>query len=650
MTTSRTYTCIRCAAATAIHRRNTVPLTATPADAARRRRRGRRVASVLAALLVATLAPLVPASAAETISVSGRVTDEALAAISGVRVSIGPANGGLQRSALTAADGTFTITDVPTGPSALEVGDDWAADEDLWRTQTWDGTSGVEGWRTFDTGSSDLTGLTFRLRPTSGIVGRAVDENGAPLENIGWNVYDLDAATGQWVGRQYGPLLTGADGRMWFAANPGTTWKLCFSDTWYQPTDEGMGRWTPSVRHQDGCWNSAGKSGVTLANAGTTTFTDVGQRVTRTIVMPTAGKALTPGYPSVVGTTATGDTLTAYPGTWGPSGVTLRYQWVSYTDEGVRQVIAGATSRTFRTTSSLVGTSVSVEVTGTRSGYAPMTRSAGLGPIGAAAPSTSSPLTIAGTPAPGQTLTATDGTVSPAGSTAGYQWYVDGVPVHYGTTFAVTIAHRATTVEVRAYYYGPGAGSGTRLAQASVRVPGLAFTTVPPTITGTLVVGSTLTAKVGAWSPAPTRIAYQWYRSGTAITGATAATYRLTAADRGRTIKVRVTGSRAGYEPASRTSAATAAVKGVLTSVKPTIAGTPRVGATLTAQVGTWQPSGITFTYRWFRNGVAISGATAKSYTVKAADRGRKLHVRVTGTRTGYVSQSRTSAQTATVV
>ncbi|MBT0994906.1 carboxypeptidase regulatory-like domain-containing protein [Cellulomonas sp. DKR-3] len=634
-----------------------MPQTDSPDGTARSRHRSRHragrtavaLAGALAAVLVATLAPAVPAGAATTITVSGRVTDTASQAVAGVRVAIGPANGGQQHSALTAADGTFAITGVPAGPSALQVDDDWQSD-DLWRTQTWDGSAGVEGWQTFDTGAADLTGLTFRLRPTSGVLGRAVDETGKPLANIAWNVYDRDPATGRWVGRQYGPLLTDEDGRMWHPVEPGTQWRLCFTDSWYQPTDDGGGTWTPTVRHQAGCWNQAGTGGVPLEDAGTTSFTDVGQRVTRTVVMKTAGKALTPGYPSVVGTTATGTTLTAYPGTWGPSGVAVRYQWVSYTDEGVREAVAGATGRTLTTTAALAGRYVSVEVTGTRTGYASMTRTAGIGQIGGAAPTTSAPLTIAGTPATGRTLSASDGTVSPGDASTGYEWYVDGVPAGYGPTFAVTTAHRATTVEVRAYYRATGPAGGTRLAQASVRVPGLAFTTVAPGVAGTAVVGKTLTAKVGVWTPTPTRTSYQWYRSGSPIAGATAATYRLTAADRGRLIKVRVTGSRAGYDTASRTSAPTTAVKGVLTSVEPTVSGTPRVGATLTAKVGAWKPSGVTFAYRWFRDGVAISGATAKTYTPRSVDRGHRLHVKVTGARAGYVSQSRTSATTSRVV
>ncbi|UJP39180.1 carboxypeptidase regulatory-like domain-containing protein [Cellulomonas palmilytica] len=610
-------------------------------------RRRRRVAAAVAALLVATLAPTLPAQAADTISVSGRVTDQADQPIAGLVVSVVPDGGGLMRSATTASDGRFTVTQVTPGRSELSVDDDWAAD-DLWRHQTWNGTSGVEGWTTFETGTSDVTGVTFRLRPTSGFVGHAVDENGDPLRNIAWDVYEQHPDTGAWLGRQYGPLLTDEGGRMWFPADPGTTWRLCFSDSWYQPADEGGGTWMPTRRHLDGCWSRTQDSGATLAQASDITFTDVGQRRDLVVEMPDAGKALTLGYPAVVGATDTGSTLTAVPGTWGPGTVSLSYQWYTWSETGGQQLIPGATGTTFTTTSAHAGKQVGVQVTGTRSGYAPATRLSTLGAVGRTAPTTASPLTITGTPAPGKTLTASHGALSPAGSSAWFQWFVNGVPAGWGTTLAVTTAHRTATIEVRGAFSTSGAGE--RVARATVRVPGLAFTPATPTVAGTAVVGQTLTAKVGTWTPTPTTFTYQWYRGSTAISGATGKTYTLKAADRGTRVKVKVTGSRAGYETASRTSAATATVKGVLVPATPTVSGTAKVGRTLTAKVGTWKPSGITFTYRWYRNGTAISGATGKTYVVKKADRGARLHVRVTGSLSGYVSQSRSSATTAKVV
>jgi hypothetical protein len=109
-----------------------------------------------------------------------------------------------------------------------------------------------------------------------------------------------------------------------------------------------------------------------------------------------------------------------------------------------------------------------------------------------------------------------------------------------------------------------------------------------PGISGTPQVGRTLTAVPGTWSPTPEVLAFQWFRSGTAIPGATGNTYTLLAADYGKTITLKVTGSKAGYPSTARTSTATTAVAAApLTAPVPTITGTARVGSTLTAVPGT---------------------------------------------------------------
>ncbi|WP_323960872.1 hypothetical protein [Arthrobacter sp. JZ12] len=80
-------------------------------------------------------------------------------------------------------------------------------------------------------------------------------------------------------------------------------------------------------------------------------------------------------------------------------------------------------------------------------------------------------------------------------------------------------------------------------------------------------------------------------------------------------------------------------------SSTPTIQGTARAGRTLSANPGRWT-TGTTFRYQWYRSGVAISGATAKSYRVNVRDRNAQLTVRVTGIKTGYRSVAKTSAPT----
>jgi serine protease len=170
-----------------------------------------------------------------------------------------------------------------------------------------------------------------------------------------------------------------------------------------------------------------------------------------------------------------------------------------------------------------------------------------------------------------------------------------------------------------------------------------------PTITGTPAVGRPLTAAAGAWGPAPVTLAYQWYRAGTAISGATSPSYTPSSTDLGAALKVRVTGSKTGYATATRESAATAPVAaGTLATSAPTITGTAKAGYKLTASPGTWT-AGTSLAYQWYRGTSAIQGATGRTYVLSGYDAGQRMSVRVTGSKAGYTTAKRYSAQTAAV-
>lgn len=95
--------------------------------------------------------------------------------------------------------------------------------------------------------------------------------------------------------------------------------------------------------------------------------------------------------------------------------------------------------------------------------------------------------------------------------------------------------------------------------------------------------------------------------------------------------------------PATPSAAAT------ITALKPTITGTARQGSTLTAVPGAWQPAGVTLTYKWYRSGHRISGATSPTYTLVGKDKGKRITVKVTGHLSGASNTSKTSARTAKV-
>ncbi len=84
-------------------------------------------------------------------------------------------------------------------------------------------------------------------------------------------------------------------------------------------------------------------------------------------------------------------------------------------------------------------------------------------------------------------------------------------------------------------------------------------------------------------------------------------------------------------------------VSSAVSGPRPGIDGALVVGNTLTVYDGSWDPVDATLTHQWLRNGIPISEATASTYKVRTADRGNKITVRVTGSRLGYTTVSRTS-------
>lgn len=172
---------------------------------------------------------------------------------------------------------------------------------------------------------------------------------------------------------------------------------------------------------------------------------------------------------------------------------------------------------------------------------------------------------------------------------------------------------------------------------------------VAPAISGSPVIGQTLTGTHGTWAgyPAPT-LTEQWNRNGSPVSGATSLTYLLTAPDDTTNITLTETATNAsGF--ASSTSASVGPVTGVPTApsiaVSPVASGTAQATFTLSVTNGTWNGyPGPTFTYQWRSAGVNVGGATSATYVLQNSDVGNNVDCVVTGTNASGNSSAASNA------
>ncbi|WP_454994151.1 transglycosylase SLT domain-containing protein, partial [Cardiobacterium hominis] len=151
-------------------------------------------------------------------------------------------------------------------------------------------------------------------------------------------------------------------------------------------------------------------------------------------------------------------------------------------------------------------------------------------------------------------------------------------------------------------------------------------------ISGVAKVGETLLATVSDADGVPNTVAYKWFADGQEIAGAAAATFKLTNAEKDKAITVQALYTDARGTAEQPLSAATDKVAdttapGANGAGKVAIAGTAKVGQTLTAAVT--DPDGVPdkVEYQWFADGAAIRGATGSSYILTDAEKYKVISV-----------------------
>jgi surface antigen len=163
--------------------------------------------------------------------------------------------------------------------------------------------------------------------------------------------------------------------------------------------------------------------------------------------------------------------------------------------------------------------------------------------------------------------------------------------------------------------------------------------TVSPTISGIAQVGSRLTTSKGRWSAGNLTFHYQWLANGAPIAGATAKSFKPTAAQLAKHLRAKVTATKSGAHRGTASTDRTPSVApGVfVSSGAPTVSGTAQVGVQLSATTGIWSPAG-SYTFRWYANGNVIDGASTSTFTPTATQLGDKIKVKVTAAAPGYTS------------
>ena len=283
------------------------------------------------------------------------------------------------------------------------------------------------------------------------------------------------------------------------------------------------------------------------------------------------------GLPTISGTPQVEQTLTAdssgIDDADGLTNVSYEYQWIAGGTD-----IEGATGSSYLLTGGEQGQTIQVRVTFTDDADNQETLTSEATTAVEAKPNTAPTglPTITGTPQVEQTLTADTSGIDDADGLTNvsyeYQWVAGGSEISgaTGSSYELTNSEQGKTIQVRVSFTDDSDNQETLTSVATDQVaakPNSPATGLL-TISGTARVGETLTAETSVIADEDglddVSYSYQWIVNDgndvADIEDATVSTYTLVSADRGKTIKVRVSFTDDRDHAESLTSAATAAV------------------------------------------------------------------------------------------
>ncbi len=137
------------------------------------------------------------------------------------------------------------------------------------------------------------------------------------------------------------------------------------------------------------------------------------------------------------------------------------------------------------------------------------------------------------------------------------QWLRDGTAGRRvaGLTYTVVTADVGKVITWRVTGKKQGLADAIVVSNGITGVPGPApVATVPPSVTGTPTVGSTLKVAPGTWTNSPS-LTYQWLRNGVPIAGAVSSSYKVLPSDSTQQIGAVVSATKTGFQTASAATA-----------------------------------------------------------------------------------------------